>query len=115
MIHEMSLRPEPFGKIKKGEKTIELRLYDEKRQKIQVGDTIEFTNTADESERITAEVTALYVFDSFKELFETLPLMKCGYTAETASKASPADMNKYYSKGLQRKYKAIGIEIELKA
>jgi len=115
MIHEMSLRPEPFEQILRGEKTIELRLYDGKRQKIKVGDTIEFTNTADESERITAEVTALYVFDSFKELFQSLPLTKCGYTAETAKYASPSDMNRYYSKGLQEKYKAVGIEIEVKA
>ena len=42
MIHQMSLRPHPFEKIKLGEKTIELRLYDEKRKEIKVGDTIEF-------------------------------------------------------------------------
>lgn len=31
--------------IKSGEKTIELRLFDEKRQCIKVGDEIEFVNT----------------------------------------------------------------------
>ena len=109
----MNLRPDPFEKIKRGEKTIELRLYDEKRQQIQVGDIIEFVNTKDELERIEAEVLALYVFDSFTELFKSLPLIECGYTEETAKNASPADMNKYYSESLQRKYKALGIEIKV--
>lgn len=30
MTHEMRLNTQPFKKIKEGEKTIELRLYDEK-------------------------------------------------------------------------------------
>ena len=32
MLHTMKLKKEPFEKIKNGSKTIELRLYDEKRQ-----------------------------------------------------------------------------------
>ena len=44
MRHRMKLKPEPFQKMREGKKTIELRLYDEKRQKVQVGDQIEFMN-----------------------------------------------------------------------
>ena len=115
MTHEMNLRPEPFEKIRTGAKTIELRLYDEKRRKIRVGDTIIFTSTKDESRKIEATVRNLYIFDSFTELFRSLPLLKCGYTDETVADASPSDMDKYYSKALQKKYKAVGIEIEVKA
>ena len=43
--HIMKLHPRPFAKIKDGSKTIELRLYDEKRQRISVGDTLRFVNT----------------------------------------------------------------------
>ena len=42
MKHEMRLHDTPFKMIQAGTKTIELRLYDEKRQQIQVGDEIEF-------------------------------------------------------------------------
>ena len=42
MIHTMKLDAEPFEKIKNGSKTVELRLFDEKRQKIKPGDIIEF-------------------------------------------------------------------------
>ena len=42
MIHEMKLNKEPFEKIRDGKKTIELRLNDEKRQRVRVGDSIVF-------------------------------------------------------------------------
>ena len=38
MKHTMKLRPNPFRMILCGEKTYELRLYDEKRQCIKIGD-----------------------------------------------------------------------------
>ena len=41
-MHEMNLQEAPFRMIKNKTKTIELRLYDEKRRKIKPGDTIEF-------------------------------------------------------------------------
>ena len=41
MKHEMGLRPKYFDYIKNGTKRIELRLFDEKRQKIRLGDIIE--------------------------------------------------------------------------
>ncbi len=42
MVHEMLLAPKPFEMMKSGQKTIELRLYDEKRKHIQIGDRIRF-------------------------------------------------------------------------
>ena len=110
--HEMKLNSEPFEKIKSGEKTIELRLYDEKRQKIQEGDTIVFTNNAT-GETLTKRVAKLYRFDSFEELYKTLPLLQCGYTAEDVDKAHPSDMEQYYSAEEQRKYGVVGIELQL--
>lgn len=41
-LHETKQRP--FEKIKSGSKTIEMRLFDEKRQRISVGDFIEFSS-----------------------------------------------------------------------
>ena len=46
MNHNMKLNPDPFTAIETGKKNIELRLNDEKRQQIKIGDTITFTNTA---------------------------------------------------------------------
>ncbi|MDY0407970.1 DUF3850 domain-containing protein [Paracerasibacillus soli] len=43
MLHKMSLYIAPFQSIKSGRKTVEVRLNDEKRRKVNIGDTIEFT------------------------------------------------------------------------
>lgn len=111
MKHYMNLCPEPFDMIRSGDKTIELRLNDEKRRAIGVGDTIVFTNNEDNGKQIFAVVTALHKFRSFTELYNELPLLKWGYTEEDIDSAKPEDMNVYYSKELQEKYGALGIEL----
>lgn len=109
-LHKMMLRPSPFEMIKSGEKTIELRLFDEKRQKIKTGDTIVFENTST-GETLTATVVKLHLFDSFDALYKVLPLLKCGYTAEDIDKAKPSDMEAYYSPEKQKQYGVVGIEL----
>ena len=109
-IHNMKLHPAPFGMIKSGKKTFELRLYDEKRQKIAVGDKISFTDR-DSGEVTVKTVIGLHRFESFKELYNSLPLLKCGYTEEDVSLASPSDMETYYSPEEEKKYGVIGIEL----
>ena len=110
VVHGMNLNVAPFEKIKSGEKTIELRLWDEKRQKINPGDTIVFTNTAT-GETLTKTVVKLHRFDNFEELYRSLPLLQCGYTEEDVSKAKASDMEQYYSAEQQRAYGVVGIEL----
>lgn len=112
MIHYMNLCATPFEKIKSGAKTIELRLYDEKRRKISIGDEIVFDSPSGEIMR--ARVEKLHVFASFEELYENLPLTKCGYTREEASKTSFIDMYEYYTPEMEKKYGVVGIELTLK-
>ena len=52
MRHTMKLKEDPFERMKNGTKTIEFRLYDEKRRKIKVGDEIEFFKLPKLQERI---------------------------------------------------------------
>lgn len=47
MIHEMKLNDLAFQNIKKGIKRFELRLYDDRRKNINLGDTIIFRNLND--------------------------------------------------------------------
>ena len=111
--HRMKLHPGPFAKIKDGSKTIELRLYDEKRKRISISDTIRFVNTADVADAVVVLVRNLFIFDSFDELYKHLPLMECGYTEEDINTASPDDMEMYYSKKKQSQYGVVGIQIAL--
>ena len=112
MAHKMNLNPEPFAMIRSGHKTIELRLNDEKRQKINVGDRIEFTQT-ETGEKLTAKVIAIHRFDTFAELYQKLPLLKCGYTKADIETAKPEDMDLYYTPEQQAKYGVLGIEIKI--
>lgn len=113
MTHAMKLHTGPFSMIQSGRKTIELRLYDEKRRLIQVGDTIVFTHSDDAAQTVTARVKALHVFPDFAVLYAALPLEKCGYLPEELADASPEDMNMYYSAEKQARYGVVGIEMSL--
>ncbi len=111
MHHEMSLRPGPFAKIAEGSKTWELRLHDEKRRLIRVGDTISFSCTQD-ARTILVRVTALCAFADFARLYAALPLTACGYPPETAATADTKDMEAYYPPEKQRQYGVLAIGVE---
>lgn len=110
MRHRMKLKPEPFQKMREGKKTIELRLYDEKRQKVQVGDQIEFMNLEDRS-KIVAQVEAIHRFDTFAEMFRVLPGVAMGF--EPNETPDPEIMKEYYSLKEQALYGVVGIELSL--
>lgn len=113
MKHVMNLHCGPFEMIRSGRKTIELRLYDEKRRLISIGDEIKFVSSSDSAISFNCRVIALHKFDSFEDLYDSLPLLQCGYTENDILTASPNDMDVYYSKEKQKEYGVIGIEIEL--
>ena len=110
MIYCMNLVPSAFSKIAEGSKTIELRLNDEKRQRINVEDTVVF-NCSATKDIITAQVSKLHKFSDFEELYKTLPLEKCGYTVAELDTAHYTDMEQYYTKEQIKKYGALGIEL----
>ena len=110
MIHEMKLQPEYYDYILNGTKRIEIRLYDEKRQQIQVGDIIEFTSRATGEVQKT-KVIAMHIYSSFADLYRDYDKVSLGYGKD--EEANPEDMELYYSKEEQEKYGVVGIEIEL--
>ena len=106
----MRLHKEPFELIKNGSKTIELRLYDEKRQMINLGDAITFENRSD-GDKIQVKVIALYKYPSFEELYKHFDKVSIGYKED--EEANPKDMELYYSSEEQSKNGVVGIEMEL--
>ena len=72
MLHKMKLNESPFERIKNGTKTIEFRLYDEKRQQVKIGDKIEFSKLPDLQEKLIVDVIDLYREDTFENLFRKL-------------------------------------------
>ena len=68
MKHYMHLNKEPFEKIKNGTKTIEMRVYDEKRRKMHKGDIIEIENRTT-GEIMTVEIINMHVLSSFGDIY----------------------------------------------
>lgn len=73
MKHTMTLFKEPFESIITGNKKIEVRLNDEKRRVLQIGDVIEFQKLPERTERIQVVVQELLVFETFREMYEAIP------------------------------------------
>lgn len=112
MLHHMKLYSGPFHAVRAGYKTVELRLYDEKRRQLQVGDEIVFSLTDAPEEQVQKTVTALHLFPDFRTLYKKLPLLQCGYTPANIHDARAEDMDAYYSREAQEAYGVVGIELE---
>lgn len=107
-VHRMNLHPSPFKKVIDGTKVIEIRLNDEKRKLLRIGDEIEFTSREDSSQKILTEVTSLDVFKSFKDLCEAYPPIDYG----SLDKSEYSLMYKYYSPEDEAKYGVLGIRLK---
>ncbi len=108
--HTLNLRPRPFLQIKEGTKRIEMRLFDEKRSKIKVGDNIIFLNNAT-AERISATVIGLKRFKTFKELYASYDPLDLGYKED--EEVSYLDMNIYYEVAMINKWGVLAIRFKL--
>ncbi len=110
MLHQMKLWQEPFLAIQSGQKDVELRLHDKKRQAIQVGDTIEFTNSRT-GETLRAAVVGKRVFPDFGALYAQYDKLRMGYAADETP--DPRDMEQYYAPMDIARYGAVAIEIQI--
>jgi ASC-1-like (ASCH) protein len=75
-VHYMNLLEEPFLMIERGIKTVEMRLYDEKRRKLRVGDIIVFSSLGRE---IRAAVKGLYIYENFHALVSDFSPAELGF------------------------------------
>lgn len=106
----MDLNPLPFEAIINGNKSIEVRLNDAKRKKIEVGDTIIFTKLPSNIEKISVKVIDLYPCKTFLELYRKLD------SNDFRTKTEDAFIKNIYSiytKTQEQKYGVLGIRIKL--
>lgn len=109
MIHQMKLNESPFEKIKNGTKTIEFRLYDEKRKQIKIGDKIEFSKMPDLQEKLLVDVIELYNEDTFEKLFRKL------YNDEEEIIRKIKEMHEIYTPEKEKQYGVLGVKIKINA
>lgn len=93
--------------IKNGTKTIEFRLYDEKRQGVKIGDKIEFSKLPDLQEKLLVDVLELYQEDTFERLFR-----KLSFNEEEVIRKTRA-MHEIYSPEKEQQYGVLGIKIKI--
>lgn len=109
MIHEMRLDPKPFAAVAAGSKTVEVRLYDEKRLSVAVGDRIIFRESGGNGS-IRTVVTSLYRNATFRGLFEEVGCAAIGCRGMRIDDAVNA-MYGIYTPEREREYGVIGIGI----
>ncbi|HLN64238.1 MAG TPA: ASCH domain-containing protein [Symbiobacteriaceae bacterium] len=112
MQHEMGLFAGPYEAIHAGRKRFEIRLHDEKRRRIAVGDTIAFTRLPDGAGPLRVEVVGLRPYPSFQRLYEEVPLaaIDCdGWSMEELLSST----YKIYTREQEAQFGALAIEIRL--
>lgn len=111
MEHILKLQPEYFEYINKGTKRIELRLFDEKRQKINIGDTIIFKKEPDLKTEIKVKVVGLLRYSTFEELFNDFDISILADKSMTKKELIDI-LEKFFTPEKQAKYGVVGIRIE---
>ena len=111
MEHILKLQPKFFDYINNGTKRIELRLYDEKRQKINIGDTIVFKKEPELEVTMRVKVIGLLRYSSFEELIEDFDIEMLADRSMTKHELLNV-LEEFYTKEEQEKYGVLGIRIE---
>ena len=112
MEHKMKLQPEYYNFILNGTKRIEIRLFDEKRQQIKIGDTIKFLKEPELNEFFEAKVVGLLRYNSFEDMFNDFDISILSDKSMTKNELI-AVLEQFYTKEKQEQYGVLGIRIEL--
>jgi ASC-1-like (ASCH) protein len=109
-VHMMKLSAEPFAKIANGEKVIESRLFDDKRQQIALGDEIIFSENDHPEHTATTKIIGLLRYQSFKNLFaDHDPSLFGGDSREFLL----GQIKQFYSDEDEQKYGVVGVRLAL--
>lgn len=108
----MKLQQKYYDFIKRGTKRIEIRLFDEKRQKIKIGDTIKFLKEDNQDESFEVKVIGLLRYNSFEDMFKDFDISLLSDKSMTKDELISV-LEKFYTKEKQEQYGVLGIRIEL--
>ncbi len=108
-MQKLNVKEKYYNMLKQGTKTIELRLFDDKRKNIKVGDIIEFSNNSDSEDTFLAQVVKLHRADNFEELCNKINCHNAGF--ETNQDLMNV-LEEFYSLERQKELGVVGIEIK---
>ena len=105
--YNMKLMPKYFECIKSGTKRIELRLNDEKRKNIAIGDEIVFEELNDNRRQLKTKVVDLYYESNFEDLINQFA------DKNTTKEELLSVLKDIYPLEEQNKYGVVGIKLDL--
>ena len=111
--HDMRLDNTYFDLVSSCKKTVEIRLNDEKRSGIAVGDTIVFIDRADESRTVNTLVKNVTRFSSLDSLLREYPIEEFSIAEDEESLQSL--IAKIYSKEKIQRFGFVAFEFGLQA
>ena len=110
MLHQLKLQERFFDYIENGTKRIELRLYDEKRSKINLEDEIEFLKLPDLEDKLKVKVCGLLRYSSFSDLFKDFDINILADKSMSKEELLNV-LQEFYTQEEQEKYGVLGIRI----
>ena len=112
--HTMAMFEDSFEKVKNGSKTLEVRVFDDKRRIIKTGDTITLYNLSDVDMTITVQVMNRTRFDTFRQAYAGEKNMRVfgGEVTDTAESMTERSYH-LFSKDDEIKYGVVVFNIEV--
>ena len=109
----MKLQKDFFEKIESGEQTIEIRLFDEKRKALRVGDIIEFSKLPSLHKKIQVKILELLHYESFENLIKDFGMKFFGYNQEFLIDSFLKNLYNIYTKDDEKQFGVLGIKLKV--
>lgn len=107
--HISGLQKMYFDMIESGQKTIEIRLNDEKRQNVNIGDSYVFGLDPERHKWIRKKIKNKYIFKDFSETCNKIDPIKAGFSNRDEMKVV---YNAIYPNQKQKMYGVVAFELE---
>lgn len=108
MEMKVHLHPDVFEIVRMGKKDIEVRVNDEKRRKLKIGDTLVFLKRPNDDEEIRAKVIGLEYYDYFDTLVDNYDMERI-YLSNYTKEEYLEEMKRFYTREEQEKYGVVAI------
>ncbi len=109
----MKLKQEPFEQIKSGVKIWEVRLNDDKRKAIHIGDRILFKKLPDLLEGVLTKVVDIKHFNHFEDMAGVLSLESVGFGKDANAKTCADVYHTYYTPQEEQEFGVVAFKLEL--
>ena len=111
MEMKFHLHSDVFDIVKNGTKNVEVRLNDEKRRQLSIGDTLIFLRRPNDDEEIYATVTNLKYYNNFSELVDNYEMNRL-YLSNYTKEMFLNELLRFYPIEEQNNYGVVAIEFE---